>query len=179
MQGFAHADDAGRDIRCAQVAMRTLLLRDETNPRCVIAVTGQVRTRLWTHLHTSRLDQALAAGASPDSGAALSLRANALIGAAARRHLARSIRRLLDDARRPFGPLTPGIPICRPTVLASADALSVLAARLTSGRPVDDRGVAMLRLLLIDGGGPIYCRPAANDLKPSLAALTAALEPGP
>jgi hypothetical protein len=150
--------------------MSALLLTDETNPRCVIAEPGRARTRLWMHLHASRLDRALAAGASPDSSAALSVRAHALIGAVARREVAGSIRRLLDDARRPFTPLTPGIPSCRRKLLASTEQLIELAERLTSGDPVGARGVALLRLLLIDGGGPIYFRPAANDLEPALAA---------
>lgn len=179
MEVFAHVGCAPRAIRLARILMSTLLLTDKANPGCVRAKPGRTLTRAWTHLHASQLDRALAAGASPDSSPALSLRAHALIGAPARRDLARSIRRLLEAARRPFDPLTPGIPICRRKALASADTLLALADRLTSGDPVDARGVAMLRLLLIDGGGPIHHRPAANDLESALAAVTAALEPNP
>jgi hypothetical protein len=179
MERFAHVDRAPRGIRWTQAMMSTLLLTDKANPGCVRAEPGRALTRAWTHLHASQLDRALAAGASPDSSAALSLRAHALIGAAARRDLARSIRHLLEAARRPVNPLTFSIPICRRKTVASADGLLKLADRLTSAGPADARGVAMLRLLLIDGGGPIYHRPAANDLEPALAAVAAALEPNP
>ena len=161
------------------IIMSTLLLTDNASPGCVRTEHDRVLTRAWTRLHASPLDRALAAGASPDSSAALSLRAHALIGAAARRDLARSIRRLVEAARHPFNPLTHSMPMCRRKAVASADTLLELADRLTSGDPVDARGVAMLRLLLIDGGGPIYHRPAANDLDPALAAVIAALEPSP
>ena len=159
--------------------MSTLLLTDKANPGCVRTEHERALTRAWARLHTSQLDRALAAGASPDSSAALSLRARALIGATARRDLARSIRRLVEAARHPFNPLTHSMPMCRRKAVASADTLLELADRLTTGVPVDARGVAMLRLLLIDGGGPIYHRPAANDLDPALAAVIAALEPSP
>ncbi len=157
-------------------SMTTLLLLDRENPECVIPEHGRVRTRLWTHLHASRLDRALAAGASPDSSAPLSLRAGELIGATARRDLARTVRRLVDDARQPFIPISSGVPLCRRKVLASREALSELADRLTSGEPVEARGVAQVRLLLTAGDGPLYHRPAADDLEPAVQAALAALE---
>jgi hypothetical protein len=128
------------------------------------------------HLHASSLDQALAAGASPDSSGPLSLRARYLIGAPARRDLARTLRRLVDAASRPFGPLTPAVPVCRRKVLASQETLWELADRLTSAEPVEARGVAQVRMLLITGDGPVYHRPAADDLEPAVQAALAALE---
>ncbi|MEO6859515.1 MAG: hypothetical protein ABI323_13170 [Solirubrobacteraceae bacterium] len=142
----------------------------------MIPERDRVRTRLWTHLHASRLDQALAAGASPDSSAPLSLRARDLIGAPARRDLARSVRGRVDDARRPFDPRSSGVPVCRRKVLASRETLWELADRLTSGEPVEARGVAQVRLLLIAGDGPLYHRPGAADLEPAVQAALAALE---
>jgi hypothetical protein len=156
--------------------MTTLLLADPNNPSCIISERGRMRTRLSARLRSHALDRALAAGVSPDSSAALSLRAHALIEAGARGTLARSIRRVTDNAVRPFGPLSPGIPTCRRKILASREGLEALAARLEAGDPVDVRGVAMVAVLLTDGGGPIYERPGANDLEPALRQALKALD---
>lgn len=152
------------------------LLVDPKYPECVLPARGRPPTHLWMHLHASRLDQALAAGVSPDLSAPLSLRARDLIGAPARGDLARTLRRLVDAASRPFVPLTPGVPVCRRKVLASRETLWELADRLASGDPVQARGVAQVRLLLIAGDGPLYHRPAADDLEPAVQAALAALE---
>lgn len=155
--------------------MTTLLLFDHTNPECVISAPRRARTRLWARLHASRLDRALAAGASPDSSAALSLRAGELISAGARARLARSIHKLLDDARRSSLPRGPVV-VCRRKVRAAKRTLEKLADRLCRD-PVDARGVAQIRLLLTERSGPLYDRPAADDLEPALRAAMAALEP--
>lgn len=60
--------------------MSTLLLTDENDPSCIITERSRVRTRMSAFLRTRALDRALAAGASPDASAALSLRAHTLIG---------------------------------------------------------------------------------------------------
>jgi hypothetical protein len=156
--------------------MSTLLLIDGENPECVIPAAARARTRLWTRLHRSRLDHALAAGASPDSSAPLSLRASELIGTHARTELARRLRRLVDDARSPLGPLSPGVPMCRRKVFASRAFLYALADRLESSEPVAARGVAQLRLLVTGAVGPIHDRPIADDLEPALQQAQHSLE---
>jgi hypothetical protein len=155
--------------------MTTVLLTDRTDPQCLICERGRRRTRLSTRLHAFRLDRALAAGASPDSSARLSLRAQALIGAKARVELAGSIRGLIKRAQRPSTRFAPGVPVCRRKVLASTATLEELAERLASGEPVDARGIAQVRLLLSDGAGPVYQRPTANDLEPALSAARDAM----
>ncbi len=82
----------------------------------------------------------------------------------------------MDAASQPFVPLTSGVLICRRKVLASQETLWELADRLTSGEPVEARGVAQVRLLLIAGDGPLYHHPAADDLEPAAQAALAALE---
>ncbi|HET6864403.1 MAG TPA: hypothetical protein VFH80_00705 [Solirubrobacteraceae bacterium] len=157
--------------------MSTLLLTDQNNPSCIIAERSRARTRLSTRLRSRVLDRALAAGVSPDASAALSLRAHRLIGATARTALARTIRRLIRDARRPLHPLTPHVPLCRRKIIRSAQTLERLAQRLISGDPVDARGVAQVRLLLIGDSGALYDYPGANDLEPALQEAIQALEP--
>lgn len=155
--------------------MTTLLVTDRRDPQVVIPRPGTWRTRLGVRLHSRRLDRALAAGASPDASAALSLRACTLIGETERRRLARALRRLVKDAERPLPPLSSQAPICWRKVLKSQRTLSRFAERLISDEPVDARGVARVSVLL-DGDGPVYGWPAADDLEPALQAATEALE---
>jgi hypothetical protein len=160
----------------ARVPMSILLLTDHAYPGCIISERSRPLTRLSTHLRSRALDRALAAGVSPDSSAALSLRAHALIGSASRAGLARVIRRLIKDARRPLTPLTPHAPLCRRKIMRSAPALEELATRLLARDPVDARGVAQIRLLLIGDCGALYDRPWADDLAPALQEARQALE---
>ncbi|MGH2894322.1 MAG: hypothetical protein ACRDPM_13820 [Solirubrobacteraceae bacterium] len=118
----------------------------------------------------------MAAGVSPDCSAALSLRAHTLIGARTRAALARSLRRLVEDARRPRQLLSLHVPVCRRKILSSRETLEELAERLESGDPLDVRGVARVRLLLGDGCGPVYHRLGADDLEPALRQALEALE---
>jgi hypothetical protein len=157
--------------------MSTLLLTDRSNPSCIISERSRALTRLSTHLRSRALDRALAAGVSPDSSAALSLRAHTLIGTAARARLAKAIRRLIEDARHPLHPLTPQVPLCRRKIIRSARTLEEVAERLHGDDPVDVRGVAQIRLLLIGDCGALYEYPAADDLEPALQEAKQALEP--
>jgi hypothetical protein len=164
--------------------MSLLLLVDGQRPECVIAQPGRARTRLWAHVRATSLDRALATGASPDSTAALSLRAEQLIRAVewqpvragTRRKLARLLRRLITEATRRRVPRAPRVPLCRRKILASRELLRELAERLASQEPVDARGVAQLRLLLIGVVGPLYDDPGADDLEPVLQAALEALD---
>jgi hypothetical protein len=175
MHTFAHGRSARGGIRWLTISMSTLLLTDPTNPRCIVPSRSRASTRLWTHLRSRRLDRALASYVSPDSSAALSLRARALIGATSRAGLAGSVRRLINEAEHPMSPLTFHVPICRAKILRSSETLDALADRLASTEPVDACGVARVRLLLTDGSGPIYARPTANDLEPALQRILVAL----
>jgi len=157
--------------------MSTLLLTDHRNPSCIIPARSRALTRLSTHVRTRALDRALAAGVSPDSSAALSLRAQMLIGHASRAGLARMIRRLVNDARQPRTPFTPHVPLCRRKIIRSARTLEELATRLLDDGPVDARGVAQIRLLLIGDRGALYDWPRADDLEPALQEAIRSLDP--
>jgi len=106
-----------------------------------------------------------------------SLRAHTLIGATTRANLARTIRRLITDARHPLHPLTPHVPLGRRKINRSAQTLEELVARLEAGDPVDVRDVAQVRQLLIGDRGELYDHPAADDLAPALHEAMRALEP--
>jgi hypothetical protein len=177
MQLFAHVDRLLSDLRSGQIAMSTLLLTDQSSPSCIISERSRALTRLSTHLRSRALDRALAAGVSPDSSAALSLRAHTLIGKTSRAELAHRIRRVINDARHPLRPPTPHVPLCRRKIVRSAPTLENLANRLLGDDPVDVRGIAQIRLLLIGDRGALYDYPAADDLEPALQEAMQALEP--
>jgi hypothetical protein len=112
--------------------------------------------RLAARLRAHRLDRELAAGTEPDADVAHALRAATLIAPAQRSMLARSLLRIVRDAReRPAG-LTVRAPVTRRTALAAAEELDALARRLVAPEPVAVRGVAQVGRLLSDAGSPLY-----------------------
>jgi hypothetical protein len=133
--------------------------------------------RLAARLRADSLDRLLAAGQSPDSDAVLTLRARELLSLRTRRAMARSLRRLYrKPERRPA--LVPAVPPARDQVLNARPALTQLADRLDGDEPVDVRGVALTRLLLTDGAGPLYHRMRAADLPRAAGEAIEALNPG-
>jgi len=176
MDIFPHVAGRRRGLGSGRSPMRKLLLTDPSHPGCIIRGRSRALTRLETHVRARALDRALAAGVSPDSSAALSMRAQMLIGNASRAGVARMIRGLLDDARHPLNPLTPHVPLCRRKILRSTRTFEELATRLLGDGPVDARGVAQIRLLLIGDGGVLSDHPHADDLEPALQEAMRALE---
>ena len=84
----------------------TLVLADDHNTSYITTRKIRLRDRLAAHRRSLTLDRALAVGASPDSDAALALRAQALIGQPARREMANKIRRIIGmliDRQAPGG----------------------------------------------------------------------------
>jgi hypothetical protein len=79
----------------------TLVLADDHDTSYMTTRKIRLRDRLAGRWRSLTLDRALAQGTSPDSDAALALRAQALIGQPVRRDLANQIRRIILDAHRP------------------------------------------------------------------------------
>src|SRR4051794_22916211 len=111
------------------------------------------RERLAALVRGAALDHVLANGTPPEAGVALTLHARRLIAPRPRRRIARTLRGIVDSARRPTAPPArpPG-----PQVWRAADELLALAAALERTAAVDARGVALARELLRDGRGPLY-----------------------
>jgi len=124
------------------------------------------------------LDRRLASGHSPGSGRLVAARAGQLASVPARRELVRDWQRVLDQALRPPRPRNPHAPLCRDRLFDAAGALQAMLAALSVSGPVSARGVAMARLLLSDGTGPLYNRRSPVDLSTALWAMTARLDPG-
>jgi hypothetical protein len=110
--------------------------------------------RLSERLRGLHLDQELARGVHPDSDPALLLRARRLTGARSRGRIADALEHLLEDDGG-FTGLTSRVPVSGTVILAARPELEGLAAALRC----DDckaRGVALARLLIVDGASPLY-----------------------
>jgi integrase len=109
--------------------------------------------RLLASVRRTSLDQELANGGDPAACPILAARAAALAGTGTRRGIAAALERAaFDDGPR----LRLAIPRSRPAVAANRTRMLELVDRLRSRAPVYAGGVATLRLLLIDGAGPLY-----------------------
>jgi hypothetical protein len=121
------------------------------------------------------LDRELADGVPEHVSQALALRARVLLRPPMRRALCDQLRRIVREAREP-AELTRRVPIRRREVVEAEGDLRLLASRLDSASPVAVRGIAMVRILLTDGCGPLYHRDPTEDLgaavQQALAALT-------
>ena len=128
-------------------------------------VTARDRLRAWWR--AGGLDQALAAGVAPEADAALTLHARRLIAPRTRRRLARTL----------YGIAVSSLPARPPGAVAGAADLLALAQRLERPGAVDARGVALVRVLLADAGGPLQSRGSAGRLADAAHAAAAALDP--
>jgi hypothetical protein len=154
--------------------MTTLLLAEREDTIFINACRLRVRDRLAARLMTWQLDGLLAAGASPDSTPALSLRARRLIGRRERSTLASSLRRVQREARRRHHPWDAVIPICSVQVEECDELFDELSEMLTGAGAVHARGVALGRLLITDGSSPLYRRDGAGLERALRTAISAA-----
>lgn len=143
------------------------------------AAKAGLTDRLQSRMHSSQLDSELARGVPPETTIALALHAERLTRPAACRQLAQTIRRLIAAARpRPGGrALVPLVPLRHEEIRDARPELEALADRLVAAGPVSARGVALVRVLLSDGAGPLYRRDSRIDLRAHLGRALAALEP--
>jgi hypothetical protein len=161
------------------MAPLVILMPQNSENAVLIARRARVREWLASRLGAARLDAELARGVPPEARAALALRAQTLGERRTRQALARSLRRVLDDARQGSRPRRGQIATLRADVLAAADQLERLIERLLEPGLVAARGLAQVRVLLIDGGGPLYFRGASQDLRAAAARALTQLEPAP
>lgn len=136
-----------------------------------------LRLRLRVRLHTARLDRQLAAGLVPDAFADRALRARQLAALGTRRGIARSLRRLVDEAEMPPGArMCSAVPVCRRSILAWREALLGVAERLEQPVALDPCGVARALVLLTDGAGPFYDARATRSMSDAVWWIADGLE---
>jgi len=144
----------------------------------VYAQAVSVRQRVAAHLSGERLDRALAAGDPPESSVLLAWRAQELTATSTRQVLASSVRRILHAAAEPPPRWHAYGPVARwDHIGAVRRELEQLVVQLLAPAPVSARGVAQVRLLLTDGTGPLYRPRSGSQLRRSVLAAVAALEP--
>jgi hypothetical protein len=130
--------------------------------------------RILSRLRRSSLDLALAAGAEERESAALAARAAQLVRPGSRRRLADALAGLREAAPS-VGPGSAVAPD-RDEVLYAEKEISIAERMLRCGEPLDPRGAALLRLLLIDPAGPLYSPATRGDFKAELRAAIDALD---
>jgi hypothetical protein len=140
---------------------------------------GPMRVRAWdrvrARLRAARLDAALAAGASPDASVELSLRARALTSTASRQAFARALLTLITRAIEPPAVVPLRVPARRARVLDASWQLERLEQSLLGRGPVSVRGVALTKVLLSQGDGPLYGRRGGDDVSRLVARIARAL----
>jgi hypothetical protein len=133
----------------------------------------RLRHRVGARLHAQGLDRALARGASPDGSVNLALHAARLYRPGHRSALAHTVRRLAAVAARPT---RLAAPVSGSAVRDVADELEAVASRLAAPGPVDVRGVAKVRSLISDGGGPLYRPSGTPALRDELLSVLRAFD---
>jgi hypothetical protein len=144
----------------------------------VYVAHASVLQRLECHLLGDRLDRTLAAGIAPETDVLLALRAQRLACTTSRRELARSLLRILDAAAEPATGLNPHASMAiLPRVTEHRRDIESLVDHLLAPVPLAARGVALVRLLLRDGTGPLYRYESKADLGEMVRRVTSALDP--
>lgn len=134
---------------------RVVLTLDDARGALVVRRVGPV-ARLTAYCRKTTLDRALANGASAEASVALELRARTLISATTRLALLSNVETLVAITHRaaPLGSRWAIVSTLR--VRRVATKLDRLAAALSEPRPVTVRGIALVRMLLVDGDSPLY-----------------------
>jgi hypothetical protein len=150
----------------------------ELGPWGVCAREASRRERLWSHVHADELDRRLAAGRAPEGSPLLALRAQQLACPATRQSLATTIGRLLRAADKPPGRFAVHQSAAVLHRLRATRALlAELVDRLLAPVPVSAHGVALVRVLLRDGSGPLFRFESGDDLGAQVSMAIAALDP--
>jgi hypothetical protein len=110
------------------------------------------RSRAW--LRRRSLDRALSEGADPADAPYVAAHAARLTTRSTRGRVADALERLISAATEPA--CLWGVLPSRKAVAANAEELRALAELLRGPSPVYAQGVAMLRILVTDGTGPVY-----------------------
>jgi len=131
--------------------------------------------RALARIRPTSLDRRLAAGESETTDRLLAARAHLIVARQGRLSLANDWEHLLARARRPIVPRSPRLPVESTTILAAEHQVRELIALIRQPAHVKPRGMALARLLLTDGTGPLYNSRRSADLGPALQAAATAL----
>jgi len=134
------------------------------------------RDQLLRWLRAPSLDERLCQGEPAESSVVLALHASKLVQPTVRQELARALRRVMWMAERAPSMTTTRVRVCRPQVRDAHRELRNLCDRLLADGPVSAYGVAQVKVLIADGGGPLYRRTNPDDLGARLRRALAAMD---
>jgi|HubBroStandDraft_3_1064219.scaffolds.fasta_scaffold135822_2 hypothetical protein len=138
-----------------------------------------LRLRLRVYLTRGMLDRRIATGSACESSAALALRAAQLIDPRTRRQTARALYGIVEYVERVGSrPAFTAVVVDRRAVRSSRHAILGLAERLEGGAPAAPRGVALARMLLTDGIGPLFNANSRQTAIEAIWSIGDALEDG-
>jgi hypothetical protein len=129
---------------------------------------------LVARARSAALDQRLANGASPESSLDLAVRADVLVRPEQRAVLARDLDHVSVMAGRTSSKAP--VRLCRDRISDAGAEFAALSRQLSAPGPVSARGVAMIRVLLSDGTGPLFRSRNHADLHVLLRTALAALD---
>jgi len=132
-----------------------------------------VVARLIARLCAEKFDHQLAVGVPAAVGSALAAHQARVTSTYEREAIARSLRRAVNDADS-GAVFSSRIPVHPRNIAAAKELIDTITLRLHSPQPVNARGMARLRRVLSDGGGPLYWY-GKGDLGGRLGAALAAL----
>jgi|GEM_PF-2206357 hypothetical protein len=142
--------------------------------------TRSLSLRIRTAAQRSKLTRALAEGADPTTRPELELRAVQLTSRRQRNTLARTMRRIIAEARQPAMSRSRVIFIRRGAVLDAEDAITTMIERLRSSEPVLPEGVALAERIITNGDqSPLYNPSEPGALRRLISDATAAMNSAP
>jgi hypothetical protein len=135
-----------------------------------------VGARLLAWLRPGRFDRLVAEDELLPLGHAVTAHAQRIISAAERKAIARTMRRSVREVKgvTVTDTLTARVRLHGANIRAAAAQMEAIALRLESPYPITPRGMALLRLLLSDGAGPVY-RHGRGELTERLREVLAAI----
>jgi hypothetical protein len=138
------------------------------------------RVQLQVRIHRGRLDRELADGCTDGPWEARAWRARQLADQRTRRSVARSLRRIVADARSPWSTMRfSAVPLRCSDVMAWHEGLLGLADRLLGPEAVSAGAVARVLVLICDGTGPLYHEAADRTLGEAIWWIADGLETCP
>jgi hypothetical protein len=144
------------------------------HPEQLIVRRVRHRDRVVARLLASSLDRQLAAGRAPESTRLLATRAQQLASAAMRQELARNVEHVLELVHREAPSRRVLVP--REFILDVEPDLREMLSKLVTPLPISAHGVAMVRVLLTDGTGPLFNRRCSTSLRDAVHDAMAQLD---
>jgi hypothetical protein len=153
----------------------TTSLKDKAHSTPAIVIADTVWVRALARIKATSLDRRLAAGGTSPSDRLLAARAHLIVGRQSRQRLADDWERLLTTARRPIVPRSPRLSVPSTTILPAEHYIRELVALIRQPGRVNAQGIALGRLLLADGAGPLFNPRRSAGLIPDLQAAATSL----